>query len=315
MLSSSLKNSVTGSVASAGVYTDLQGLSGLRRKAAKSPDQALEQVARQFESLFIQMMLKSMRDASLGEGLFDNNQSELFRDMYDKQLSLHLSEQGGGIGLAKVMVDQMRTSQGSEGIKTTDELSLPRRGNSRFQLRLPQVSVKTESQQTNAAVNDSAKEPVFDSPQAFIEQLRPHAERIGQRLGIDPRAILAQSALETGWGKAVIRRTDGSSSHNMFNIKAQHGWDGMQVGKNTLEYRQGVAVQEKASFRGYGDVSASFEDYADFLQQNPRYAEALALGDNADAYVQALQDAGYATDPNYAKKIRMIMAREEIAQL
>ena len=128
--------------------------------------------------------------------------------------------------------------------------------------------------------------------------------------GSDPKALLAQAALETGWGKAVIRKPDGSSSFNLFNIKADHRWQGGQVGKLTLEYRDGVAVKEQASFRAYDSYAHSFEDYTDFLQRQPRYREALEAGIDSSAFVERLQKAGYATDPEYAGKIKRIVNSE-----
>jgi flagellar protein FlgJ len=293
VLGSELKN--------ASVYTDFQGLSNLRREAGQNSEQALEKTARQFEALFVQMMLKSMREAGQGEGLMDSDQSNLYRDMYDKQLSLHLTEQGEGMGIAKMMIQQLKSTLPAqpqpEKSNVEGEFAVPQRGFNHFELQ-PRPSIEKLS----------AAEPLtFDSPEQFVTALSPHAERAAERLGVDPKALLAQAALETGWGKAVIRHPDGSSSHNLFNIKADGGWEGNRVAKQTLEYRQGVAVREMAQFRSYGSLAESFDDYTQFISNSPRYADALKQGTEAGRYVEALQEAGYATDPAYATKIKHIM--------
>ncbi len=286
-------------------YVDMQALTALRREAGKDPSQALEKVAKQFEALFIQMMLKSMRDAGADEnGLFENDQTRLYQDMYDKQISLNLSDSGNGMGLAKLLVQQLQKTlpqqPGEEGEKTAPvdpERAVPARSDYRFTRQLPAV-------ERHAA---KAAEVNFDSPERFIEALLPHAQRAGEALGVDPRAILAQAALETGWGKSVIRHADGSSSYNLFNIKAGSRWQGEQVGKQTLEYRNGVTVREQASFRSYSSLEECFADYTAFLQNSGRYREALAAGSDGSDFAEQLQKAGYATDPAYAGKIKRIL--------
>lgn len=301
MLGSELKNAT--------VYTDFQGLSNLRLEARQNGEQALEKTAKQFEALFVQMMLKSMREAGQGEGLFDSDQSNLYRDMYDKQLSLNLTEQGEGMGLAKMMVQQLRGTLPSQPKSEEAGYTVPERGASSFAL----VNSPLESAAVAEKGGVQAVTPGFDSPEQFISTLAPYAEKAAERLGVDARALLAQAALETGWGKAVIRHPDGSSSHNLFNIKADERWDGERVAKQTLEYRQGVAAKEMAQFRSYDSLGESFNDYADFLTSSPRYADVLKQGGNAEHYVEALQEAGYATDPAYAEKIKRIMGGEALA--
>lgn len=304
MLSNELQN--------ANIYTDFQGLADLRREAGANSPEALEKVAQQFEALFTQMMLKSMRDAGAGEGLFDNDQTRLYQDMYDKQLSLSLSDGGNGMGLAKLLVQQLSasvpqlhagTGRGGEAVNAAAH-GVPERGNSTFSL-----SGKSEI----SAAQNAAEPQQFDDPEQFVATLWPHAREAGDRLGVDPKALLAQAALETGWGKAVIRKADGNSSFNLFNIKADHRWQGGQVGKVTLEYRDGVAVKEQASFRAYDSYAQSFADYTDFLQRHPRYRDALKAGTDTGVFAERLQEAGYATDPNYAGKIKRIVNSDLLA--
>jgi len=287
-------------------YTDIQGLGGLRREARSDPNASLERVAREFESIFVQMMLKSMRDASLGEGIFDSDQSRLYQDLYDKQIAMDLSRTQG-LGLADLMVEQLRRGQGTgEGEEAATSLTFPERTS------MPAISGTARRTEALSGAGESPAR--FDSPEQFINTLWPQAERAAAELGVEPRVLLAQAALETGWGGAVIQRPDGTSSHNLFNIKADSRWDGAQVGTRTLEYRDGVAVREHASFRAYDSYEESFSDYVSFLKENPRYREALESSADPHAYVEALQRAGYATDPEYAQKIGDIMERPLLHQ-
>ena len=311
-------------------YTDFSDLAALRREATAGDQmQALEQAARQFEAVFMQMMLKTMREASDGEGLFDNEHSRLYQDMFDKQLTLNMSQADNGIGLAKILVQQLKSSipalaqddgvgDGAKPILGAPQsFNAPSRGMHSFRLQTAQSAEEPESRPL-AAVNERPlqhDEPVqFESPQHFVETLWPHAKRTAEELGVDPRAIIAQAALETGWGRAVIRHPDGSSSHNLFNIKADHRWDGERVSKLTLEYRDGVAAKEHAWFRSYNSFAESFADYARFLQKNGRYHEALQSGQDAALFSERLQEAGYATDPAYASKIQRIINSEPVTE-
>lgn len=295
----------------ASVYTDFQGLAALKGQAANQQSrEALESVARQFESLFMQMMLKSMRQPELGSDIMGNDQTKMFQDMYDKQLVTQMAADGGnGIGIAEALVKQLQGTlppeerdAGSDE-KDNGELTMPE--------RQPFAAVMPPSLKSDAA---SVSEPqVFETPEQFVETLWPHAQSAAKRLGVAPEALLAQAALETGWGKSVIRDGDGNSSFNLFNIKADHRWSGEQVSKNTLEYRDGVAQQERAQFRRYGSYEESFDDYANFIAGSPRYRDALQAAAEPNAYVKELQRAGYATDPAYAAKIERIMGGETMA--
>ncbi len=281
------------------IYTDFQATAELRRQARQSPDKALETVARQFEALFVQMMLGSMREASLGSGLFDSDQSKLYQEMYDKQLANALSAQGHGIGIAEMLVRQLRQQVASVPPGSEPAYAVPERRADTFAL---------------AEAPTATAEPPFATPEEFVQRLWPEAERAARQIGAAPEALLAQAALETGWGKAVIRRPGGTSSHNLFNIKADRRWEGDRVAKQTLEYRDGVALQERAEFRAYGSFAESFDDYVRFLSSNPRYRTALEQVDDTEAFLHGLQRAGYATDPRYAEKVTEIMQRGTFAR-
>lgn len=283
---------------SAKLITDIAGLDRLKAKAREDQSAALGEVSRQFESLLVGMMVKSMRQASLGEGALDGRQSLFYRDIYDQQLSSHLAERG--IGLAEMIERQLG---GGAAARLPDGKGLPAYLASR-------VSPAAEPAQTP---RDAAEEPesMLDSPQRFIEQLMPHAREAAAELGIAPEALLAQAALETGWGRSMIHGS-GGNSHNLFGIKADGRWDGARATVTTLEFEDGVAVRRKDPFRAYGSYAESFRDYVDFLRDNPRYSQALASTDDPKAYFTALQEAGYATDPRYADKIMRVLEGGEM---
>jgi flagellar protein FlgJ len=146
----------------------------------------------------------------------------------------------------------------------------------------------------------------------FVEQLWPWAKEAAEKLGLPTKALLAQAALETGWGRHIMGQADGSSAKNLFGIKASRGWSGNKTHVHTLEYEQGTAVRKKDSFRAYATFRDSFNDYVDFLHSNPRYSRALDSTGDARSYFIELQQAGYATDPRYAEKITAVMEGPEM---
>lgn len=303
-------------LSTAAVYTDFQGLDSLKLAAKSKSPEAVRAVAKQFEALFVQMMLKSMRQASGSDPLFDSQQTAIYRDMYDKQLALDVSEKGRGIGLADMLVKQLQTlpefrnSQAAQA-SAKAELTQPLRRSTITPVSAVRKDAATTTA-TRSAASPSNKE-IGTSPVAFVEKLWPLAKRAAAKIGTSAEALIAQAALETGWGKSVIRGADGSSSHNLFNIKADEQWHGDSVAKQTVEYRHGVAAKEVAQFRSYKSFADSFDDYVKFLQSNPRYQQALDSAGNPARFMQSLQQAGYATDPNYASKINEIMGRQVFA--
>jgi flagellar protein FlgJ len=300
---------------------DSRGLSELRYSAGqdKNNEETLEKVAGQFEAIFLNMMLKSMRQASLADGLFDNSQSDLYRDMADQQLSIDISSRGG-LGLKEVIMRQLgsQAAEKIEGTRAPESLStetVTRRS------ALPEVSreqLLVAAQQELPALQQSAtiaeqSKMTFNSPEGFVRQLWSMAEKAAQKIGVTPEVILSQAALETGWGKHVIQKDADTSSHNLFNIKADTRWEGDSAAIGTLEYRDGVAVKEQAKFRVYDSYQDSFDDYIQFLQTQPRYREALKQTADPEAFIDGLHKAGYATDPAYADKIKRIMNSDTLA--
>lgn len=283
-----------------GIATDFTQFAELRHAADRNDPAALREVAGQFEALFLQTMLKSMRDASPEDPLFgDSDSLDMYQGMLDQQLALEMAG-GRGIGLADVLVRQM----GGEGTVADRPASFR-----------PEVYVGPASpvRRPEAPPGDTA--PRWDSPESFARDLWPHVERVARRLNVAPVGVLAQAALETGWGRHVPAGEDGRSSLNLFGIKAGQSWDGDSVRKRTLEFDGGVARQETAHFRAYRDVGESVADYLNLLADNPRYAAVTGHGDDVAGFASALQASGYATDPAYADKISRVAGSETMARV
>jgi peptidoglycan hydrolase FlgJ len=300
-----------------GTYTDMSAFAGLRSAAQKDSKSALPTVAKQFESIFTQMMLKSMRDASasMGDDIMGSQAADTYRDMADKQLSLTLS-QGKGIGIADMLIRQLggtpsKASSSNDlfaGVtgdaSTAAAVSSPSDQSSGLMDSLERMLGRA-----GQAVGDGANAVAgavgklsASSPEEFVQKLAPHAIEAAKKLGVSVRALLAQAALETGWGKHMPAQGN-TNSFNMFGIKAGGSWDGKRVNVPTLEYEDGVAVRRKDSFRAYDSPSDSFKDYADMVSSSPRYAGAVGRGDDVAGFAHALVKGGYATDPSYAQKL------------
>ncbi|CAH0534128.1 Peptidoglycan hydrolase FlgJ [Vibrio stylophorae] len=296
-----------------GFFNDLSSLDRIRQ-ASKGDDQtALKQAARQFEAIFTQMLFKSMRDANEGfrTDLFGDKNTRFYEQMRDEQLSLELS-QNGSLGLADMIVAQLGgktdkpTPQAMRNVAMDNSLRLPVDPDL---ARKSAEAAATRMEQQKALEQVMAKLPTrFDSPEDFVKALRPYAEKAGKMLGVDPAILIAQAALETGWGKKVIANAQ-RSSHNLFNIKADPRWQGERINTQTLEFYNDIPVQERAAFRAYDNYQQSFHDYVNFLQQNPRYQHALTQTESPEQFVNAIHQAGYATDPKYAEKVMGVYQR------
>ena len=276
------------------IFTELAGLNQLKIAAGEKSPEAISEVATQFESLFVQMMLKSMREANKSDSLFGSNQMQFYQDLYDKQISIHLAEKRS-VGIADILINQLSDTKQVN----TESGNKP----------LPEPVVFPDKI-TQAADQKSVK---FDSPKHFIDELRPLAEKYADELGVKPEVLIAQAALETGWGKKIIQKQS-NSTHNLFGIKASSGWSGDSTTVKTLEHRNGEFQLENAKFRAYHSFEQSFADYVSFIKNNSRYESALDRVQDSVQYIQALQDAGYATDPKYAEKISSILQRDEFKQ-
>jgi flagellar protein FlgJ len=250
----------------------------------------LKTVAREFESFMLNAMLKSMREATLRDGLGDNDQTRMYTGMLDQQFAGALSKQG--VGLADALVRQ-----------------LAQQGNS-AELMKPSVAPQVQSglvrrEESGNALNDLAKIP--SNARAFIERMRPHADQASKTTGIPADFILGQAALESGWGRREIRNSDGSTSFNLFGIKATGTWRGQTADTMTTEYVDGRAEKRVEKFRAYGSYGEAFADYARLLKGNPRYANAIASAGDASSFAEQIARAGYATDPKYAEKLKSVI--------
>lgn len=332
-------------------FLDSHSLDILRQKAAASSPDAINGVARQFEAMYVGMMLQGMRaadDSLPGEDYFSSDESRFYQEMMDKELAGKLAS-GKGIGLAAVIERQLsgglqttagQAAQPEETIKpqVAPELpqSIPLRMSpalalplDRLRFEVGMMAGKATPENTLPIAHEKAgtvlstqvlpaaavaEKPAVDTApaqpgrkQAFIDAVMPHAIAAGRRLGVDPRVLIAQAALETGWGKTL------SQGNNLFGIKASRQWQGEIRTLQTTEFRQGVRVRETAGFRAYGSVAESFSDYVNLVSNSPRYQKAVANAADAGDYLRHLQKAGYATDPLYAEKIQRIMNTRSIS--
>ncbi|WP_417776851.1 flagellar assembly peptidoglycan hydrolase FlgJ [Stutzerimonas xanthomarina] len=368
-----------------GSYSDLNRLNQLKVGKDRDGAENVRKVAQEFESLFMNEMLKSMRSATevmAKDNPFNSQASKQYQDMHDQQLSVTLSKEGGGIGLADVLIRQLSKQQEpsekpnpfaqvaqTEGAKWSSNPNSkiapvdPARNDSQLlnqrRLALPgrlaerahaevaaAITQADQSSQAGAvqpladldwkpatafaapqdapltingvdAANPNAPSKTrFSSPAEFIATMLPMAEKAAKRLGVEPRFLVAQAALETGWGKSIIKQKDGTNSHNLFGIKAT-GWDGASAKVTTTEYVNGKATKEVAGFRAYDSFEHSFNDYVRLLENNDRYKPALQVASasgNSERFVNELQRAGYATDPQYARKINQIARKVQTYQ-
>lgn len=318
---------------------DPHSLDALRQQLRNQPDQGNTEVGRQFEALFIQIMLKNMRGAALAPGVMDSDQSRLYQDLFDTQMSSQLS-QGEGLGIGRTIARQLDPLPSAPALQPAppqnadrffQNLTLnrpvlgaplaPHPHVVRMDAPMVQSAVLPEDRNLHAPSSHSPRtqqDPAIPapaegkwpprSPEAFISELWPHAQRAAEDLGISPKVLLAQAALESGWGKRQIRHADGRPSFNLFGIKAGKSWSGDRVQVSTLEYTGTVSERRRENFRAYDSLSEAFDDYVGLLKNNPRYRQALEAGKDQGAFADALQRAGYATDPRYAAKIKSILA-------
>jgi flagellar protein FlgJ len=349
--------------ADAPAYTDINGLSKLKRAAGQDDPAAIRAVAQQFEAMFTRMMLKSMRDAVGKDPMFGSDQEQQYQDMADDQMSVQLAK-GKGLGLADMLVKQLQklgvkgadaaagvdptkaAADAAGGTAGSEALSGSAAGgsgvgsgvrsgsavgggaasgggygwsagkafpiNGAARAKAAAAYSATQRASTGAASASGTSTPsttstVSDASKAnFVQDLWPQAQEAGQVLGVDPRHLIAQAALETNWGQNVPQDTSGRSSNNLFGMKAASDWSGSTVTNNTQEVQGGVATNTSAQFKAYATPTQSVQDYVSLLRNNPRYANALNTGSDVHAFANALQRGGYATDPDYASKIAAV---------
>lgn len=315
---------------------DLASLESMKRRARETPQAGQREVAQQFEALFLQMMIKSMREATPKEGLFDSDQARMMQSLQDEQMALHLSRPG--IGLAQALLSQMQRFSGDQDLAGAAAGAMaPAHAVSAFQpleqpLRLFQESSDQGGIKRTAAsaLLDSIRASTVEARQRltrttglgdvadppahverFVDKLVDSARAVAHASGLPLRLILGQAALESGWGKREIRMADGSNSYNVFGIKATGGWSGKVAEVTTTEYENGVARKVRQPFRAYDSYEHALADYARLITGSPRYQSVVDAANEQDA-ARKIQAAGYATDPNYADKLINVMARLSI---
>lgn len=295
--------------------------------SADTPRPRIEQAARELETQFASMLIRSMRATTSGDPLGGDNAT--YREMYDQQLAREVTK-GRGLGLAPMIVRQLERRAAPAAPAPAGRVPLAR-ASTGFALATPVARPMTLAQSlqlapTSSGVSMPAADPApppvppaakkeaacdpaapldCSSPEAFVRSLWPHAKKTAEELGVSARALVAQAALETGWGRRLVGRGGGVTSHNLFGIKAGASWAGAKMTAATHEYVDGVRRMERAAFRAYGSAADSFADYARLLGSG-RYAQARGTGDDTHRFASALQRAGYATDPSYANKITAI---------
>jgi len=304
---------------------DVQSVDALRHTVRTSPEEGLKQVSRQFEALFMNMVLKSMREATPSSGLLENRDEKVYLSMLDQQLAQNLS--GRGVGLAEAMLAQLsrasasggESESGAEGMSLAPRAGIPLTAQSGIPLgsspsssvppRQPAASVDLGIYQRNSDRSaQGAVASLQGNVDSFVQRMGGSAQVASAASGVPAPLILAQAALESGWGKREIRADDGTQSFNLFGIKADRSWKGPVVETTTTEYVDGEPQRVRAKFRAYGSYDEAFTDYAKFITRNPRYANVLAADTPAEA-AHGLQKAGYATDPQYGQKLVRIMQK------
>lgn len=296
---------------------DVKGAQDLRAQFAKDPQEGLKAAAQQFETLFLQMVMKSMRDSVPQDGLLNSEQSRFYTGMLDQQLAQNLTTTGQGVGFAKLIEQQLGRSMAStDGLPLAAVTAnpagnaLPLAASDGRHLSYKTVLGNLPTSAAYPAQTVSSAETGNLAPPAttkdFVNQVWPHAVEASRSTGVPPQFLVAQSALESGWGKSEIRNADGSSSYNLFGIKAGKNWNGATVEATTTEYVDGQPQQKVERFRAYASYEEGFRDYANLLRGNSRYSSVIGSQDGTE-FARRLQQAGYATDPMYADKLARII--------
>lgn len=306
---------------------DAANTQDLRAQLRKDPEGGLQAAAQQFEAMFLQMVLKSMRDATPQDGLLDSDASRFYTSMLDQQLAQNMAS-GRGLGLARLIEQQLGRNQGTTttgdgpgavgddksaaaAISAGNSLAL-RQSDARH---LPAVPVPNALPASTVPVTSGATEAGngFSSSKDFVNQVWPHAVEASRSTGIPPQFLVAHAALESGWGKNDLRRSDGTPTFNLFGIKAGKNWTGATVDAATTEYVDGTPQRVTERFRAYGSYGEAFRDYASLLRNNPRYGNVVGSQDGTE-FAKRLQQAGYATDPMYADKLSRIISGPTLRQ-
>ena len=344
-------SSLTDKAVGPSIHSDNHSLNNIRKQALTDSNSAVEAAAKEFEAFFMNEMLKSMRQASevIGDdSMFSSSEEKMFVGMLDEQMSVDLSQQGT-LGIAKMMLRELNPEQNQQSTSfvkrmpenftinnspidrqntinnITHNISPIKLTSNNGVNESNEIKINTlKSNKANPLITEvvvsevivpdvmPAKKSLFASATEFVKQLMPIAKKSADKIGVDPKILIAQAALETGWGEHIIHNEKGLPSFNLFGIKNSESWKGESVKINTLEVESGEFVKRKESFRSYENFEKSFEDIVNFISENPRYKEAMEVVSDAKKFIQSVQDAGYATDPDYANKIMSIFNRDTL---
>lgn len=296
---------------------DVKSAQDLRSQFQKDPQQGLKLAAQQFETLFLQQVIKSMRDATPQDGLMNSDSSRFYTGLLDQQMAQNLATNGKGIGFAQLIEKQlgrnMSNAAGQAALNApANAAALPLAGSDVHHLQYTPVPSSLPTSAAYEAINAASARAVANtsegagSAKEFVNRVWPHAVEASRSTGIPPQFLVAQAALESGWGRSEIRGTDGAGSYNLFGVKAGKSWTGSTVDATTTEYVNGEAQQTVVRFRAYGSYEEAFRDYASMLRSNPRYGGVIGSQDGTE-FAKGLQRAGYATDPTYADKLARII--------
>ena len=286
--------------------SDFKGLDELKVQAKNNAKEALPEVARQFEGIFLQSMLKTMR---MGQHFLDDSSpfngknQATFQEMLDGQYSSNIAN-SKGIGLATMLAKQL---QGQVSGSASETLS-------KDPTSVKNMSSVNDFIKIKSPMHDTVKSSSTEGIDDFVKSIWPKAKEAASAMGLDPKILIAQAALETGWGKFIAKDADGTSSNNLFNVKTGNNKDFESVKVKTTEYIADTPINMTASFRKYSSVEQSFKDYVSLIQGSERYQSALANAGNPEAYVNELHKAGYATDPKYGNKILSIYHGDDLNQ-
>ncbi|WP_374401391.1 flagellar assembly peptidoglycan hydrolase FlgJ [Niveibacterium sp.] len=279
---------------------DTRRLADLKRLSSDRSPESIKAVAQQFEALFVQMIMKQMRESTtFGGPSFDGETAQFYRGMADQQLALNLSK-GRGIGLARAIERQMSASMGIDTGLSNDIPAPAARP------AFPTgAAAKTAGTPASGQISP-APTSATSASSGFVDKIWSHAQAAAKALGVPAQFVVGHAALETGWGKGEITRPNGAPSYNLFNIKAGADWKGDTVEASTIEYMGGVPTRRTERFRAYASYDEAFRDYARLITANPRYAQVSGQADAA-GFARALSRGGYATDPMYADKLTRII--------
>lgn len=296
---------------------DVRSAQDLRSEFAKNPQEGLKAAAQQFETLFLQMVMKSMRDTVPDDGMMSSDQSKFYTSLLDQQMAQTLATSGKGVGFAKLIEQQLGRSLGAtageaakpgagSGVADNLPLAVPDGRHLQYKTVLSGLPTSAAYQKSDVSVAPVTIREAPASAKEFVNRVWPHAVEASRSTGVPPQFLVGHSALESGWGRAEIRRADGSSSFNLFGIKAGKNWSGQTVEAATTEYVDGKPRQVVERFRAYGSYEEAFRDYANLLRNSSRYSAVIGSQDGAE-FAKRLQQAGYATDPAYADKLSQII--------